>query len=243
MIRTGVRDVTLGALLLFGVAACTWTGMRSGDAVAQRVYVAGTLEHTSAARIARTAAPYLGVPFFDIDIDAMAAELKTLPWLAAISIDRHWPDGVVIRVTENKPIALWGNNEVLTANFTVIAPGSTADLPKLPHLSGPDGLGKRVYTRFVNMNQKLRVADNRHIEALVLDARGSWRATLDNGLVLRFGREHLATRLQRFINYALTRIPKVLADAGYVDLRYSDGFAVGGAQTAAAREKRNEQKA
>src|SRR5690625_7032485 len=98
MMRTGLRDLVLGALLLCGVAACTWTGMRSGAAVAKRVYIAGALQYASADRIARTVAPFLGVPFFDVDIDGIARQLQTLPWLAAVSVDRHWPDGVVIRV-------------------------------------------------------------------------------------------------------------------------------------------------
>lgn len=243
MMRTGLRDVILGALLLFGVAACTWTGMRSDSAMAKRVYVAGTFDYASADRIARTAAPYLGVPFLDVDIGEIAAQLKTLPWLADFSVDRQWPDGVVIHVSEHRPVALWNGDQVLTADFTVITPVTAAQLPDLPRLGGPPGTGKRVYTRFKHMNHRLMMTSNRHIQALTLDARGSWNATLDGGLVLRFGRAHLGARLRRFINYALTRIPTVLAEAGYVDLQYSDGFAVGGTRAATAQEKGNEQKA
>lgn len=239
----GLRDLVLGMLLLCGVAACTWTGIHSGDALARRVYLAGELDQATADRIARTVAPYLGVPFFDVDIADMAARLKALPWLAAVSVDRRWPDGVVIRVTDRKPIARWGDGQVLTADFAVIEPLPGTTLPPLPQLAGPPGTGERVYTRFVNMNRQLAAAGDRHIVALELNARGAWSATLADGLELRFGRDHLALRLQRFINYALARIPRALASAGYVDLRYSDGFAVGGVRATAAREKGNEQKA
>ena len=92
------------------------------------------------------------------------------------------------------------------------------------------------------MNDQLAKAGGIRIVSLTLNARGAWRATLANGLELRFGRDHLMVRLQRFINYALTRVPEALAGAAYVDLRYTDGFAVGGTRTAAL-EKRNEQKA
>src|SRR5699024_3961019 len=155
---------------------------------------------------------------------------------------RHWPDGVVIRVTDHQPIALWGDGQVLTADFAVVTPPSTAQLPVLPQLSGPDGTGKRVYARFHSMNEQLVAAGGRRIVALTLNARGAWRATLVNGLELRFGRDQLLVRMQRFINYALTRVPKALASAGYVYLRYTDGCAVGGTRTATL-EKRNEQKA
>lgn len=238
-----IRDLLIGMLLLFGVAACTWSSIQPDGAVAKRLYVIGTLEYGSSARIAQTAAPYLGVPFFDIDIEDMAAAIKDLPWLAAVSIDRHWPDGVVVRVSEHEPIALWGDGSVLTADFSVITPAATEALPMLPRLVGPEGTGQRVYTRFEDMNRQLAPAGDARIDALSLDARGSWSATLANGLVLRFGRDHLAARLQRFVDYALTRARPALDSVGYVDLRYSDGFAVGGTRAVAVQEKGNEQKA
>src|SRR5699024_4121066 len=238
-----IRELLIGVLLLSGVAACTWSSIQPDGAVASRLYVIGTLEHGSSARVAQAAAPYLGVPFFDIDIEEMAAAIRKLPWLATVSIDRHWPDGVVVRVTEHKPIARWGDDSVLTADFTVITPADTDALPKLPRLAGPRSTGKRVYMRFREMNRQLAQTSDVRIAALTLDARGSWSATLANGLVLRFGRDHLAARLQRFVDYALARVRTALVGAGYVDLRYSDGFAVGGTRAAAAQEKGNEQKA
>lgn len=241
--RARMREAVLGVVLLFGVAACTWTSIKPDGAVAQRVYVTGELDRVQAARVAEAAAPYLGVPLFDIDIRAMAAAVKQLPWLADVSIDRHWPDGVVISVAEHEPIALWGNDSVLTADFSVITPDGELKLAGLPRLSGPPGTGKRVYTRFVHMNERLAATSDVRIVSLKLDDRGSWSATLANGLLLRFGRKHIAERLRRFVEYALARQQTVLAGAGYVDLRYSDGFAVGGKRAAAARERGNEQKA
>lgn len=244
--RTGGRRILLGLVLLGAIAACTWSGIDPDGAVARRVYVSGEFDHVKPARVAEAVAPYLGVELFDIDIQAMAGALKSLPWLADFSIDTHWPDGVVIRVTGHEPIARWGDDSVLTADFTVITPGNAGmgqagALAGLPQLAGPPGSGKRVYIRFRHMNQRLAANSAMHIVRLTLDARGSWRATLANGLVLRFGRKHLAARLQRFIDFALART--VLAGAGYVDLRYSDGFAVGGTRAVAAREKGNEQEA
>lgn len=244
----GVREVLLGMVLLFGVGACTWSGVRADDAVAQRIYVSATLEPVRAARVAATVAPFLGKPLLDVNMQALADALKELPWLTDISVDRHWPDGVVIRADAQAPLALWGDDALLTADFSVITPNwdrmqQALALTNLPRLHGPAHTGKRVYMRFAHMNQRLMAASDVRIVSLQLDARGSWRATLANGLVLRFGRKHLATRLQRFIDYALAKARSALAGAGYVDLRYSDGFAVGGTRTAAVQENGNEQEA
>jgi len=238
-----MRDTLLGLLLLCGVAACTWSGLQAGNSSARRIYVAGELEHTDADRIAEVAAPYVQASFFDMDIHHMAQDLETLPWLADIRIQRHWPDGVVIHVTEHKPIARWGHDGVLTDDFTVIEPQRTASLAGLPQLSGPADAGNRVYNRFRDMNQRLAASSRLRIARLELDARGAWRATLNNGLALRFGRDHLDERLQRFIDYALAQARSALAGAGYVDLRYSDGFAIGGERPGIDQEEMNEQKA
>lgn len=243
-----VREILLGLVLLFGVGACTWSGVSANDTVARRIYVSATLAPVRAARVAATVAPFLGEPLSDVNMQAMAHALKQLPWLMHISVDRHWPDGVVIRADAHAPLALWGDDALLTADFTVITPNwdrmqQALALAELPQLAGPADTGKRVYMRFTHMNQRLASVSNAHIVRLQLDARGSWRATLANGLVLRFGREHLATRLQRFIDYALDEARTALTSAGYVDLRYSDGFAVGGTRTAAVQENGNEQEA
>lgn len=243
MMRSGICQVLVALALLFGVAACTWNSIHPGDAVARRVYVGGKFGQINAATIAQTAAPYLGVPLMNVDIQGMANALKAMPWMAKVSIDRHWPNGVVIRVTEHKPLAYWDKRSVLTDDFDVITPKQPLTQAGLPRLSGPGGSGKRVYQRFRRMNQRLAANSDVHIVRLQLDARGSWRATLANGLVLRLGRQHLAARIQRFIEFALGDARTALADAGYVDLRYSDGFAVGGTRTAAAQENGNEQKA
>jgi cell division protein FtsQ len=70
------------------------------------------------------------------------------------------------------------------------------------------------------------------IAALAVDARGAWTATLADGLQLRLGRTDVEQRMRRFVDFALARpaAKKALATAGYVDLRYSDGFAVGGSR-------------
>lgn len=243
MTRGYGRQILLGLLLLSGVAACTWSSVRPDGDVTRRVYVGGELQADDAHRVAQAAAPYLGVPLFDVDMQGIATALQSLPWITNVSIDRHWPDGIVIRAREHQAIARWGDASVLTADFSIITPRQHAELTNLPQLAGPKGTGKRVYTRFQRMNQRLAARASVRIVHLSLDARGSWRAALDNGLVLRFGRKHLAARLQRFIDFALGQARPALADAGYVDLRYSDGFAVGGTRTATAQEKGNEQKA
>src|SRR5699024_4917245 len=100
------------------------------------------------------------------------------------------------------------------------------DLSSLPHLSGPDDSASRVLAAWKKMAARLR-DDSLKLVGLSLDARGAWRARLASGLELRLGRKRAEDNLRRFVEL----VPRVLgtrfAKAAYIDLRYSNGFAVG----------------
>ena len=65
------------------------------------------------------------------------------------------------------------------------------------------------------------------ITALQLDARGAWRIDLDNGVQVRLGRRQVDERFERFVVAALRLVAQRATDIDYVDMRYTNGFAVG----------------
>ncbi|MGB7756921.1 MAG: cell division protein FtsQ/DivIB [Salinisphaera sp.] len=224
-----LRDGAIGALVLLGVAACTWQGIKPDNAGPRRLYISGKSSHVSDKQIARIAAPYLKASFFDVDTDALKSRIASQPWLTDVRVSRHWPDGVVVHVADHKPVAAWGDKSVLAADGQVFTPDSR---PKgLIQLSGPKKDSAKVYAQYRHLSGIL-AGHGVHLASLELNERGDWQARLDNGLELRLGRDQLAARMQRFVRYALARpqARRALAEAGYVDLRYSDGFAVGGSR-------------
>ena len=229
----GLRDVTLGAVLLFGVAACTWQGLKPDGDDARTLYLSGHSDHVSDAELARLAGPYLKASYFDIDLAGLHDRLADQPWLTDIQVSRRFPSGIEVHVADRKPVAYWGQEQLLDANGQVFTP---AKRPKgLISLNGPETDAAKVYAQYRALSGIL--ADQRaDLVSLTLDASGDWQARLNNGLELRLGRTHLAQRMQRFVRFALKRsaAENALASAAYVDLRYSDGFAVGGTRTVTA---------
>ena len=65
------------------------------------------------------------------------------------------------------------------------------------------------------------------IAALRLDERGAWEMDLDSGVTVRLGRRDVDERVDRFIHTASQVIAHRLNDITYVDMRYSNGFAIG----------------
>jgi len=242
------RDGVVGTALVLGVAACTWQGLKPDDSSTGHLYISGETAHVDDARLAAIAAPYLEASFFDVDIEGLQAELSRQPWLTEVSVSRHWPDGVAVHIAEHQPVALWGDAGVLAADGHVFRPHPETRPSDLVQLDGPDSAGRQVYEQYQKLSDMV-AGEGVRIAALRKDARGSWTAVLDNGLVLRLGRDAVAERMHRFVDYALARSQarEALATAGYVDLRYSDGFAVGGKRadqtTGQEQEKVNEQAA
>jgi cell division protein FtsQ len=65
------------------------------------------------------------------------------------------------------------------------------------------------------------------VAALRLDARGAWEMDLDSGVTVRLGRREVDERIERFIHTASQVIAHRLNEISYVDMRYSNGFAIG----------------
>lgn len=224
----------IGAALMFGAAACTWQGLQPRADGSHRLILAGDLTQVGDRAIVAAASPYLAADFFDLDLDGLREAIAREPWVAAVQVHRRWPDGVVVRVREHRPVALWNGEAVLAAGGALFVP--TGERPAgLPRLSGPDGEAQRLWSRFAGLQEAL-APSGRTVAHLRMDPRGAWEVTLDDGLVLRLGRSDIESRARRFAVHAAAAPDGRLADAGYVDLRYDDGFALGRARAETADE-------
>ncbi len=103
--------------------------------------------------------------------------------------------------------------------------------PELPRLSGPPGTETEVARLYLSAEPRMTEA-GMHISALRLDARGAWEMDLSNGITVRLGRNQVDERIDRFIRVSAQVVAHQLNDISYVDMRYSNGFAIGWRTTA-----------
>jgi cell division protein FtsQ len=193
----------------------------------QRVIVSGRLQRVSALDVEKVVRSRLGGNgLVTVDLEDISRGLRTLPWVDRAAVQRSWPRGLKIEIVEQSVVARWNNAGLLNARGELFLSESRFVPPELPQLAGPLGSEQEVTARYLATQGRLTEVGMR-LAALELDARGAWNMTLDNGVTVRLGRRQVDERFERFMLAAAKLISQRATDIAYVDMRYSNGFAVG----------------
>jgi cell division protein FtsQ len=211
----------LGVIAALGVrSAFHWVVSRPMFEIHQ-VRIQGELDQVDRVLISKRALALHG-SFFSLDLRAAAAELRAVPWVRNVAVRRVWPDALEVQVEEHRPLARWGENELLNTfgeRFVADYPGV------LPYFQGPKGSEAVMLETYDSLRTRLSTLPL-SITDLELSERGAWRLTADNGLEIELGREDIQARLSRFIS-VYPQLLRVAIPAGAVaDLRYTHGFAL-----------------
>ncbi|HVC01060.1 MAG TPA: cell division protein FtsQ/DivIB [Steroidobacteraceae bacterium] len=220
--RALAHKVALVAFVAAGIGALTWALNRPVRAVA----IDGRFQHVSPIAIEKAVAPYLVGGFMSVNLEAIQRAVEAIPWVDRVRVQRRWPTGLRVTVIEQTAAARWNGTGLLNGRGELFLRGALDPPPQLPSLGGPSGSETEVAKRYFAAQPPMAAAGF-PIAALRLDERGAWRMDLANGLAVRLGRKHVARRLSRFIRTASQIVLPRLDDVAYVDMRYSNGFAVG----------------
>ena len=208
-----------------------------GSVPVSRVMVTGNLQHVDRNLLIERVQPLLaGAGFMTVDLQSIRGVVMELPWVAEVAIQRRWPDQLVIAVTEQEAIARWGSDGLLNRRGEVFRPQPLGDMSALPLLFGPDSVAAEVVGRYAELHDLLTV-EQLALATLGTDERGSWSATLQNGLVLHLGTGDVLKKLRRFSRVYRSDLSSQVDKIAYIDLRYSNGVAVGWKQAAATPPK------
>ncbi len=225
--------VLLAIVVLATLAAAAWywrdavpVSPAGGIAPVHRVLVEGPFEHVDTTRVEDAVLPHLRGGFFTVDLDAIKAAAESVPWVAAAQVMREWPDRVRIVVIEEIPVWRWGDSGLLNERGELFATGVDAGAWSLPRLDGPDGSEARVVAWYGELNAILDGCRQRAVR-VELDARRALRLTLEAGPELKLGGDAVALRARRFCEVIVVELAMALERVAYVDMRYTNGFAVG----------------
>ncbi len=140
------RRVTLIAVVLVVVlCGLAWplTHSRLLSANALTVYGA---THTGDAAVLAAAGLTTHPPMIDVNIASAARRIEALPWIARVQVERNWPDGVVVTVSERTVVAVvadgtgWAELDATGRVLSTVA-SPPATLPHLVSVGRPGGPG------------------------------------------------------------------------------------------------------
>ena len=229
-----MRRRSLAGLLLLGVAVAGIPGLTRVPIHKVKIY--GTLQHITRAEIEAHVNQYSAWGWLRLPVERLHKHLESLNWVASAEVSREWPLNLSIEIIERRPVARWGEDALLDQNAEVFDPGVPINR-SLPLMLGPDGAQREMLDRYRDFSKRLG-AHSLALSRLRRDRRGAWSLTLRDGPQLRLGAESIELKLER----ALLALSKLAGEQGlemaYLDLRYPNGFAVGGRSPDATLRKR-----
>lgn len=193
----------------------------------ETVAVAGRFQRVAPVDVERVVkAQVHDAGLLSVDLVAVRRAIHTLPWVDGVSVQRAWPRGLDVLVVEQTAAARWGERGLLNTRGELFDSDERHIPPELAQLSGPAGKESVVAQRYLAAEGRLMQAGLR-LSAIRLDARGAWEMDLANGVTVRLGRRAVDERFEKFMNTALKLVTQRGEDIAYVDMRYTNGFAVG----------------
>ena len=195
------------------------------DRQLKTVMVNGPFQRVPALEVERVVRENLNGGFLTANLSTIQHAVEKLPWADHARVQRHWPDGLYVQVTEQVAAARWGDSSLVNTRGEVFAVDARHIPEELPRLDGPAGSESQVTELFFQMSPRLLEQGLRPV-ALTQDARGAWQLELANGVVVRFGRRQLSERVDRFLRAGTAVLATKGAEISVLDMRYSNGFAV-----------------
>jgi cell division protein FtsQ len=170
--------------------------------------------------------------FFTANLDSVRAAFESVPWVRKASVQREWPNQLVVTIEEYQPLGTWGDDgRLLSAKGDLFIANldeaeEDGDLRKF---SGPNGSEKDVLARFADFQQWF--APIKLIPTEVeLSSRYAWSVKLDSGMTVVLGREQSKATLHERVDRLIQVYPQLLSRLQdrieSVDMRYPNGLAL-----------------
>ena len=124
----------------------------------------------------------VGTPIFEVDLAAARDRVQAIGWVESVTVERHLPSTLHVRIVERQPVALWQRNHRLVMvdrTGTEIAAESVGQFAHLPIIVG-DGALERMPTLLDAMATDPALSGR--VQAAIWIGGRRWTLHFDNGL-------------------------------------------------------------
>lgn len=191
----------------------------------RKLSVDGNFRYLASTAIEALVSPVARGGFFKVNVQGIRVQILREPWVLDATVKRVWPETLQISIVEQRPIARWGKDALLSEQTQVFAPDPASIPPGLVRVHGPVGSEAEVWATYLKVKGLLTPLGLK-IASVELSDRRALHIELSDGASLILGRHFIDQRLARFI----TAWPRLLRDhwsrVQGIDLRYTNGFAI-----------------
>lgn len=192
----------------------------------KQIQALGTFTHIDESILRQVVAKAVRGGYFTVNVDEVQQAVKAIPWVAQDSVRRVWPDTLAIDVTEQTTQAEWAKGGLVNQQGVLFFPERNTYPKGLPVFDGPTGT-ERNLTEIFHMAKAIIDPLQLKIEEIHMDSRRAVSLKLSNDIEVILGREETRSRLERFTRVYRKLLAQRANDIARVDLRYSNGLAVG----------------
>lgn len=226
-IQRWLKKLALGLLVLLAI----WGGYKALGPLMElfqrpikSVTVEGEFHFISQERATQLITQEIDEEFLQIDLSKIKSVLLDDPWVEKVTLTRRWPDTLVVKIAEQKPIARWDEG-FLNQRGDIVRVNEMKGLDHLPWLQGDEIYAAEILQQYQDLSLLLR-AKGLEILALHCDSKKSWRLTLKNDVEIAIGRDQVMEKMRRFVTVYEAQLHQVWQDVKSIDVRYSNGVAV-----------------
>lgn len=188
----------------------------------REVRIGGAIAHVTQAQVEAIVQRELRGNFFTLNLATARAAFETLPWVRRVNVRRQWPDRLEVALEEHVPLARWASDALVNTHGEVF---EAAYEGKLPVFVGPPGTAKEITIQYEYFRRSVAAVGQAPVQVRI-SPRRAWQLKLESGLTLELGREQVEARLARFVAVYGRTLGRLGRRLDYVDLRYTNGFAV-----------------
>lgn len=222
--RLAVPTAVWGWLLSVSlVAAASYGGHQLYSSwPVKEIKVEGRLQAWSAAELIQQLDWVKQESFFSLDVEQVRQELQSLPLLHQVKVQKRWPGIVIIAATEDVPVALWNEQQLLSASGVISEIPAGLETAHLIRMQGPQRQVTQAAHYFRRIQQAVGTAGVR-VSSLTMSSVESVQVELSNGWTVEFGRQYFEERILR-LKKLIEYFPAEKIST--IDLRYGKGVAI-----------------
>lgn len=189
------------------------------------VVIEGEFNYVVKENVDRVVQTMIGDSFVGENIDSIKEQLQSTPWIDKVNLARQWPDRLLVNITEQVPIARWGEDSFINVRGELISVGENSRLNHLSKLSGDADDAQMIMRQYAILTHVFQPY-GLSVDTLEKGRRGVWQLRLNNNWLIKLGRGDTFAKIQRLTHLLDKQLLEKTANIVVIDIRYSNGLAV-----------------